>query len=124
MWKKIFDSIILKRGELLTRNGCETFQINDGKIFARIQGNSLYNIVIESDLTSATCSCPYSNQHQYCKHIAAALFINDNNRLNNKEYIEIDEKSLSVLLENKIIIEKQKQELLLKKKQENLKFIH
>lgn len=78
-WEKYFDENILKRGEEYYRNGKVTdFQADGRKRTATVIGTEEYSVSVEFDrdgsIVDMQCSCPYAENGEYCKHMAAVLY--------------------------------------------------
>ncbi len=81
-WKKMFRSHILERGLEYARKGNVTNLIKDPDcIHATVRGSEYYSVRIAysgEKITDAFCTCPYAAKGEWCKHIAAVLYVADN----------------------------------------------
>lgn len=78
-WEKYFDENILKRGEGYYRKGkVVDFQADGRKRTATVIGTEEYSVSVEFDrdgsIIDMQCSCPYAENGEYCKHMAAVLY--------------------------------------------------
>ena len=77
-WRERFDELMLHRGEDYWRKGRVT-KLNytaDG-IRAVVEGSAPYDVDIllhKGEVSDMTCTCPYAEENEYCKHMAAVLF--------------------------------------------------
>ena len=77
-WRERFDELMLHRGEDYWRKGRVT-KLNytaDG-IHAVVEGSAPYDVDIllhKGEISDMTCTCPYAEENEYCKHMAAVLF--------------------------------------------------
>ena len=77
-WEKQFDKQILQRGKEYYEQGAveamgEWF---DGYV-AFVQGTETYQVNLEvsgDEIVDMTCSCPYAEEGNHCKHMAAVLY--------------------------------------------------
>ena len=90
MWKELFDTLTLKKGEQI-QDDCITFlKVDNKKINALVRGTQLYEVKIDSHL-NMSCSCPWcSDTGFYCKHLACVLLKNDKNGSNGIPKLEFD----------------------------------
>lgn len=78
-WEKYFDENILKRGEGYYQKGkVVDFQADGRKRTATVIGNEEYSVSVEFDrdgsIIDMQCNCPYAENGEYCKHMAAVLY--------------------------------------------------
>lgn len=77
-WKNLFQPQILERGlDYYNRGLVEDFNQGDDFIAATVEGNSAYDVVIDledGEILAMNCECPYAEEGDYCKHMAAVLF--------------------------------------------------
>ena len=89
-WKDYFEKHILERGfDYYKSNAVRIYDYCCDEIEAQVAGSEIYNVVInfkDSDITSMYCDCPYFEEFDYCKHLAATLYyIDDHPELLEKE---------------------------------------
>lgn len=77
-WRERFDELMLHRGEDYWRKGRVT-KLNDTAdgIHAVVEGSAPYDVDIllhKGEISDMTCTCPYAEENEYCKHMAAVLF--------------------------------------------------
>jgi len=77
-WKDLFMNHILERGRIYYKSGAVT-DINktDTGYSAVVEGTEDYDVEIELDgekISELCCSCPYAEDGNYCKHMAAVLY--------------------------------------------------
>lgn len=85
-WKHLFSKKILERGFEYFKDGlvCD-LQIEEDSILADVVGSDLYQVEItlrNHDIDEMFCSCPYAEDGNNCKHMAAVLFQWENDREN------------------------------------------
>ena len=77
-WKSLFRDIILERGyDYYLQGLVEDYQEDDGVINATVCGSDDYEVgikLINGKINDAYCSCPYAEDGNYCKHMAAVLY--------------------------------------------------
>ena len=77
-WRDYIPSQILKRGEEYYSDCCvEDLERNGSSYTATVEGTEDYYVVLKIEngkVKAPTCTCPYAEEHRYCKHIAAVLF--------------------------------------------------
>lgn len=77
-WYNLFRQHILDRGAEYYQDGyVEKIDIKDGHITAKVEGTNLYSVDIDFDgeeVVYMTCDCPYAEEGNNCKHMAAVLF--------------------------------------------------
>jgi len=80
-WEYLFKPHILDRGWSYAREGAvDHLHIKDGKIEAVVAGNEYYKVLLErkgTTINTAYCSGPYAAEDNYCKHMAAVLYVID-----------------------------------------------
>lgn len=81
-WKGLFRSHILERGWDYASDGSVTNLVKtDDCISAVVQGSEYYKVKIRysgAEITDGYCSCPYAAKGEWCKHMAAVLYLADN----------------------------------------------
>lgn len=80
-WKDKFRPQILKRGRKYASDGA-VLDLKElrGRITAIVRGSEYYKVDIrhvDGTVTDAYCTCPYAADGEWCKHIAAVLYIVD-----------------------------------------------
>ena len=77
-YDNIFKSQIRYKGrEYYFKNKVSDLVYNDNKIEANVQGTSKYKVIVEyenNNKLTATCTCPYYKDDNYCKHIYAVIY--------------------------------------------------
>ena len=78
-WERYFDENILMRGERYYRKGkVIDFQADGKKRTATVIGTGEYSVSVEFDrdgsIVDMQCNCPYAENGEYCKHMAAVLY--------------------------------------------------
>ena len=77
-WKDFFEEHILERGYHYYRSGnVEDLSIRNDKITATVYGSEEYDVSILMDgreIEEMECTCPYAEDGNYCKHMAAVLY--------------------------------------------------
>ena len=78
MWKHLFQEHILGRGiDYFIRNLVEDLYVKDNIIKATVAGTQKYKVEIvreNEEIIDLSCTCPYANDGNNCKHMAAVLF--------------------------------------------------
>ena len=78
-WRELFRSHILERGWDYAKEGNVTDLVKtDDSISAVVKGGEHYKVKIRysgSEITDGYCSCPYAAKGEWCKHMAAVLFL-------------------------------------------------
>lgn len=82
-WRNYFNENIIRRGETYYRKGKVIDFIIDGRYrTATVLGNDEYEVKVmlkfNGELGDAFCTCPYAEQGEYCKHMAAVLLTEEN----------------------------------------------
>lgn len=78
-WQKMFAPWILERGRDYWDDGCVESLCQDGNtVTAVVSGTEDYDVEIEmgcgGNIEYMSCTCPYAEEGNNCKHIAAVLF--------------------------------------------------
>ena len=77
-WRERFDELMLHRGEDYWRKGRVTkLNYTADEILAVVEGSAPYDVDIllnKGEISDMTCTCPYAEENEYCKHMAAVLF--------------------------------------------------
>ena len=77
-WKRLFAPIILNRGyEYYMDDLVEDLHRDGDTIYATVSGTEDYEVEITLDgeeVEDMFCTCPYADDGNYCKHMAAVLF--------------------------------------------------
>lgn len=77
-WEKQFRSIILERGYDYYMQGLvEDYYEDNGDVNATVCGSEDYEVavhIVDDKLDDTFCSCPYAEDGNYCKHMAAVLY--------------------------------------------------
>lgn len=80
-WKNLFQKHILERGYDYYEDGAVTrIKINRDEITAVVEGTYDYNVSIDLKngiVTDMFCDCPYAEDGNNCKHMAAVLYAAD-----------------------------------------------
>ena len=80
-WKNLFQKHILERGYNYYEDGSVTqIKINKDEITAVVEGTYDYNVSIDLKngiVTDMFCDCPYAEDGNNCKHMAAVLYAAD-----------------------------------------------
>lgn len=78
-WKRLFARRILERGEDYAYSGAvRDIEQKDDRITAEVDGTETYHVMIEleqDEVVEMYCSCPYAEDGNYCKHMAAVLYV-------------------------------------------------
>lgn len=78
MWRDLFQDDILGRGvDYFIRNLVENVYVKDNIIEATVYGTEKYKVEIikeDEEVIDLSCSCPYADAGNNCKHMAAVLF--------------------------------------------------
>ena len=78
-WQKMFAPWILERGRKYWEDGCVESLYQDGNtVTAVVSGTEDYDVEIEmgrgGNIEYMSCTCPYAEAGNNCKHMAAVLF--------------------------------------------------
>lgn len=88
-WKNLFRSHILDRGYEYYHSGAVKNLLRNGNLIsADVVGSEEYEVTIEienREISYMYCSCPYANDNNNCKHMAAVLFELENPSNSTKE---------------------------------------
>lgn len=81
-WQKMFAPWILERGRNYWNEGCVESLCRDGNtVTAVVCGTEDYDVEIEmsreGNIAYMSCTCPYAEEGNNCKHMAAVLFAMD-----------------------------------------------
>lgn len=81
-WQKMFTPWILERGRNYWDDGCVGILYQDGNtVTAVVSGTEDYDVEIEmgrgGNIAYMSCTCPYAEEGNNCKHMAAVLFAMD-----------------------------------------------
>lgn len=80
-WKELFRSNILQRGWNYANTGHVTsFVKTDDGISAVVLGSENYKVKMRylgDEIIDGYCSCPYASKGEWCKHMAAVLYMAD-----------------------------------------------
>lgn len=82
-WRNYFNENIIRRGEAYYRKGKVIDFAIDGRYrTATVLGSDEYEVKLmlksNGELGDAFCTCPYAEQGEYCKHMAAVLLTEEN----------------------------------------------
>ena len=94
-WQQNFSDIILDRGFDYYSNGAvKIIRRNNDIIIATVSGTYDYSVEISYKnglMKEIYCSCPYADDGNYCKHMAALLYTIENDTTDsdceNEEYV-------------------------------------
>ena len=77
-WEHFFKPHILDRGyEYYCDDAVDSLNERNGKVTAVVLGNDAYDVEITFDgdeIVDMYCTCPYAQDGNACKHMAAALY--------------------------------------------------
>lgn len=94
-WKHLFESHIIERGwDYYENEYVQEILEEENGIKAWVEGSELYQVHIEitdGKIINMTCTCPYAEGGLNCKHMAAVLFM-----LEEDECVDMDEESLEL----------------------------
>lgn len=88
-WRDYFLKRVLKRSYDIDINDLKLFREERECYFAIVKGTIDYNLMLTKDLKRISCTCPFTDTGNLCKHMAFLLNYIDNN------FQKIDIKSLS-----------------------------
>ena len=81
-WKQLFRPHILERGlDYYERGFVEDYNEGSDFVQATVQGSSAYEVyvdIIDGKILDMQCECPYAQDGNHCKHMAALLFCMEN----------------------------------------------
>ena len=111
-WKEIFSSSILAKGREYFMSGkAKRLQEGDDGFSATVRGSRNYYVSIrtrwgkeeEEWITGMSCTCPYAREGNICKHMAAVLYLIED------EYypLEVDEEIKEMFLSVKLSVVEQ-----------------
>ncbi len=96
-WKGLFHSHILERGWNYAYDGSVTGLVRTAdSISAVVQGNEYYKVKIMysgNKITDGYCSCPYAAKGEWCKHMAAVLYLADSGMTSDGSFTLSDQDS-------------------------------
>lgn len=76
-YKRLFPSKIWSRGDIYYRSGrVSKFKMEDGNYLCTVSGSDHYEVMFEifdHRIIDMYCDCPYAEDGNYCKHMAAAV---------------------------------------------------
>lgn len=76
-YKRVFPSKIWNRGDIYYRSGrVSEFIMKDGNYICTVNGSDRYEVMLEifdHRILDMYCDCPYAEDGNYCKHMAAAV---------------------------------------------------
>lgn len=76
-YKRVFPSKIWNRGDIYYRSGrVSEFIMKDGNYICTVNGSDRYEVMFEifdHRILDMYCDCPYAEDGNYCKHMAAAV---------------------------------------------------
>ncbi len=85
-WQHLFSKKILNKGyNYYINNNVIDFNKKNDKINATVSGTENYKVQItikDNVIEDIECSCPYAENENYCKHMAAVLFTYDDEKEN------------------------------------------
>ena len=76
-WRTLFDKTILNRGYQYYLSGAvQNYERREQMISADVEGTERYEVEIDltDEIVEMYCSCPYAEDGNNCKHMAAVLF--------------------------------------------------
>ena len=77
-WQKMFDTHIIQRGlNYFSKGMVRDIEKTEDGYAAAVYGTEQYEVLIfleEDEITDMTCTCPYAEAGNNCKHMAAVLF--------------------------------------------------
>ena len=77
-WERLFSARILERGyDYYLCNAVKNMEVTEDSITADVLGTENYQVEItleEGEILDMYCSCPYAEDGNYCKHMAAVLY--------------------------------------------------
>ena len=81
-WEKLFEPYILERGYAYYREGSVAdISYNKEQIVATVEGSEDYSVTIDlknGQVEDMECTCPYAEDGNNCKHMAAVLYAYEN----------------------------------------------
>ena len=90
-WENDFQDKILNRGyDYFQRDLVKVTENKNTHISASVTGSEIYHVEIElfsDEIEYLSCTCPYADSGEYCKHMAAVLFyLDEMEKARNTEY--------------------------------------
>lgn len=83
-WKHLFRPHILERGlDYYERGFVQNYDEGNDFVQATVQGSSAYDVyvdIIDGKIVDMQCDCPYAQDGDQCKHMAALLFYMENKK--------------------------------------------
>ena len=77
-WQKSYDRKVLDKGyDYYIDDRVENLKLKDNVLTAFVYGNDKYNVRIifdDDEVFETDCTCPYAEDGNYCKHMAAVLY--------------------------------------------------
>lgn len=93
-WKKLFSKTILDRGYgYYLKGAVEDISKENDVISATVSGTELYEVEIyldDGEVSDMECDCPYAEDGNYCKHMAAVLYELEGSGLDKKTAVKED----------------------------------
>lgn len=94
-WKWLFRSHILERGWYYANDGSVTDLVKtEDSISAVVRGSEYYKVRIMysgSEIIDGYCSCPYAAKGEWCKHMAAVLYLADSGEISDEAFVQSDQ---------------------------------
>lgn len=96
IWQRLFTPWILERGRNYRDDGCVTrVHQDENTVTAVVSGTEDYDVQIEmshdGEILHMSCSCPYAQGGDNCKHMAAVLFAIEKGGLEQSDILRKDE---------------------------------
>lgn len=97
MWEKLFANKILNRGlELYMRGKCIILEESEASAYVQVESENrskyFYDVDFDFEPRTGTfemnCDCPYAEEGNYCKHMAAAIYELKNNGIYEHEFAQ------------------------------------
>ena len=77
-WQHLFSSSVLQRGREYYKKNKVRSLIQDGEhYYASVEGTEEYEVQVRvqgDQVTEMSCDCPYAQEGNRCKHMAATLY--------------------------------------------------
>lgn len=73
-WKRLFEQKIRSRGKEYAYYCVSDYVYDEKKYSATVNGSKDYKVCISADYTKMSCTCPYAQEGNRCKHMAAVLY--------------------------------------------------